>query len=521
MLTRLPRRAKAARTRADLSTHKELSDAMKSALFWGDIHNHNAVGYAKGSLERSFDIARSHLDFFAHTGHAQWHDMPKMPNDAHMKWVRGFEVMRRNWPKVAAMTRDAHQPGEFVTFLGYEWHSSFYGDYCIYYPGDEGELEYFDSSLALQTYCLREGCLAIPHHVGYKAGWRGFNWDHFDPRVSPVCEIFSEHGACERDRGLHPMIRHSNGGRDTASCIQAALRRGLRFGFAASTDDHLGYPGAYGEGLMAVFADELTRDALWRAIRERRTYAVTGDRIEIDFELNGRPMGSELPAAAAREIRFRVEGWDEISMVELIRNGRAIATFRPLAESPWDPWPGRAKLRVEWGWGPWADLNMARTADWDLTLRVDAARIRRGMTCFQSGPFEERKRNRVLSSAPQEWRWESYTSRRQAFEERATNAIVFELEGPADARVSLAAARPGECSIQRSLAELAAQSAVEFTGPFTSESVLAHRLAAPAEYVVEAEYVDERPDALPGDHYYLRVTQANGQMAWTSPVWVG
>ena len=47
-------------------------------LFWGDLHNHNAVGYAQGSLQRSIDLAREHLDFFAFTGHASWHDMPVM-----------------------------------------------------------------------------------------------------------------------------------------------------------------------------------------------------------------------------------------------------------------------------------------------------------------------------------------------------------------------------------------------------------------------------------------------------------
>ena len=42
----------------------------KHQLFWGDLHNHNAVGYAKGSLKRSIDLARAHLNFFAFTGHA-------------------------------------------------------------------------------------------------------------------------------------------------------------------------------------------------------------------------------------------------------------------------------------------------------------------------------------------------------------------------------------------------------------------------------------------------------------------
>jgi hypothetical protein len=53
----------------------------------------------------------------------------------------------------------------------------------------------------------------------------------------------------------------------------------------ASTDDHLGYPGAYGEGLAAVYADSLTRESIMEALRARRTYAVNGDRIRLDFKL--------------------------------------------------------------------------------------------------------------------------------------------------------------------------------------------------------------------------------------------
>ncbi|NLP11813.1 hypothetical protein GX408_15545, partial [bacterium] len=53
-------------------------------VFFGDLHNHNDVGYAKGSLQRAFDIACSYLDFFALTPHAQWHDMPLMEGDRHL-----------------------------------------------------------------------------------------------------------------------------------------------------------------------------------------------------------------------------------------------------------------------------------------------------------------------------------------------------------------------------------------------------------------------------------------------------
>jgi len=37
----------------------------KYQVYFGDLHNHSEVGYARGSLERAFEIAREHLDFFA------------------------------------------------------------------------------------------------------------------------------------------------------------------------------------------------------------------------------------------------------------------------------------------------------------------------------------------------------------------------------------------------------------------------------------------------------------------------
>jgi len=44
-------------------------------IYFGDLHNHNSVGYARGSLGRTFEIARNHLDFFAFTPHGYWHDI--------------------------------------------------------------------------------------------------------------------------------------------------------------------------------------------------------------------------------------------------------------------------------------------------------------------------------------------------------------------------------------------------------------------------------------------------------------
>ncbi len=489
-------------------------------IYWGDIHNHNAVGYAKGSLKRSFEIAREHLDFFAHAGHSQWPDMPRMPQDAHMHWVRGFKAMRRSWPDVKRLTRTWHDPGSFVTFLGWEFHSLAWGDYHILFPDDEGELRYFATLDGLKSYARSAEALLVPHHPGYPRLWRGQLWQHVDPELSPIAEIISEHGGSERDRGLHDYIRHSMGGRETASTWQYALDQGLRLGAVGSTDDHLGFPGAWGEGIAAVIAPELTREAIFDALRSRRCYAVSGDRIEIEFTLNGQPMGSEIPSAGVREIEVGVAGWDEISMVELVRNGEPIARAFGRQRPALDPWPGRARCRVRYGWGPWATLGMPRTCDWEIALATEGATIQKVVPAWQAGPYDENRRDVVLERTKRTCRWQSFTAREGAFAEDPTKRMYFDLEGPAEAKLKLTVEKPTSMTFERTLGELARESVTEFVGEFTTENVQIDRLVLPESYEASLQIEDEGSDEAT-DYYYVRVTQANGQMAWSSPIWVG
>ncbi len=490
-------------------------------LYFGDIHNHNAVGYAKGSLERSFDIAQEHLDFFAFTGHSQWPDMPTMPEDKHMKWVNGFEVHTRRWPDVREMTREANQPGRFATFLGYEWHSSACGDYCIIYPHDEGDLLFADSIEVLAEQVRLNGAVLIPHHAAYARNWRGIDWDRFPSSLCPVVEVFSEHGGCVDDRGLYPMIRHSNGGRTTTGTIQYALAKGLRFGLIASTDDHFGYPGAYGEGLAAVWATDLSRKAIWDAIKARRTYAVTGDRIILEFSLNGQPLGSELPYDSHRELSVRVEAMDEIDKVEILKNGRVVHREHVPTVLPGDVFEGgRAKLRIQWGWGPWAALDMTRTADWDGEIHITGGHLIKTTPCFQSGPFDEDRRDRLTDVNENGLRFTSFTSRQDAFGEDPTKGVILELEGQPATRVSVRCAKPSKFAVECTLGELMAHSVSQFTGAFTSESVLLHRLLVPQSYALEFAWFDEASDDSADDYYMVRCTQRNGHIAWSSPIWV-
>ncbi|MFC1636880.1 hypothetical protein ACFL5Z_18810 [Planctomycetota bacterium] len=74
-------------------------------------------------------------------------------------------------------------------------------------------------------------------------------------------------------------------------------------------------------------------------------------------------------------------------------------------------------------------------------------------------------------------------------------------------------------TVKKSLKQLAQSSDAAFTGPFTSESILLHRLAFAPNYCTEFDLVDERqPKGT--DWYYVRVVQSNGSVAWSSPIWI-
>jgi hypothetical protein len=494
-------------------------DAGRKKIFWGDIHNHCNVGYAKGSLERAYDIAESHLDFYCFTPHSQWHDKPV--DSTFDRFTDGFEVTRQQWDKVKRYANEFYRPGDFVSFIGYEWHSSTYGDVCIILPGQDGELVYLEDIRALQKLARQHNALLIPHHPAYRQGWRGQNWSVLGKvDVSPVVEIYSEHGNAESDRAPFRYVRHSMGGRHTLNTVQYLWGQGHQVGIVASTDDHLGYPGAYGEGLAAVYADTLTREAVMEAIRERRTYAVSKDRIELDFRLNGHWMGETLPAVSRREIFVKVKGQDVIDRVEVLRNNSVIHRVHPVDEdTDGSSWQNPVLCRIEFGWGPWDFFNLERVTDWEFEVNITGGKILSATPCFQSGPFDEERRNKITHLDEHQCSFISYTSRKQAYEERATNSIVLEILGSAETALELSLGRPVKMEYSKTLGDLAVSSDIVFTGAFPSESIMIHRLVFHEHYRASFVFTD-RHHAENTDWYYVRVTQSNGSLAWSSPVWI-
>ncbi len=488
-------------------------------ILYGDIHNHNAHGYGVGSIERSLDVARGHLDFFAFTGHSSWHDMPAMEGGRERHWINGFARLEQTWPRVQQVIADGNRDGAFCAFLGFEWHSSHWGDQCVVFPGDFRPIARPEDPAALRRFCVEEQALMIPHHLAYPAGRRGVNWEAFDEACTPVVEIYSEHGSGEDDRGPYPYFTHSMGGRETARTAAAGLAAGLRFGFVGSSDDHAGFPGAYGEGLMAALVTDFSRAGIFEAIRARRTYALTGDRIELDFRVEGAPMGATIEAGREVAVEFDVRGRDELDVVEVIQDGRIV--HRAHADEAFATeasYAGPLQLRLEWGWGPWGALALDRVCDWAMDLRVEDGRIARHFPCLQSMPFDERRRHRFERRGDDILAIRSYTARENAYRENPNQSVVLEIEGSAATRLDLAFTEPVAQRGVVSLGELARGSHNAFTGEFPSEGWQWHRLVPLAASSVRGHCTLQVPAGR--SHVYLRARQRNGHVAWGSPVFL-
>lgn len=492
-----------------------IKDGLK--LVYGDIHNHNAHGYGIGSIERSVDIARSHLDFFAFTGHSSWHDLGDYEGRA-AYFTEGFKRLKETWPRVQRVIADANRDSEFCSFLGFEWHSNFFGDHCVVFPEDFQPVFYSSKLSELRRFCTESSALMIPHHVAYPSGRRGANWGEFEESCTPVVEVFSWHGNSEDDRGPFPYLSGSPGGRQTSNTVQAALRRGLQFGFVGSSDNHSGFPGAYGEGLMAAWVRDLTRVEIFDAIRARRTYALTGDRMEIYFAVNEAILGSVISAGTELEIAYSVAGRDELDSIEVVMNGDVVHRNWPSLSAAAEADSSSFQIRLEWGWGPWRSIGTDRITDWEFVVSLTNGQILRAFPCFASGPFDEERRHRITQTGPRELSIRSFSSRRDAYAGNPNHSVVIELQAPEDTYIRVERNAPGKAYDEVSIAGLIEQSKNMHMGPLPAESYQLHRIVP--SHLSRLQDRVCLPTPAGSSYVYLRAKQRNGHMAWVSPVYV-
>lgn len=307
------------------ATHKQavrqsnplLVSSRPRRVLWADLQGHSSFSDGTGSPEAYHEYARdvAALDVIALTDHDH-HGLPALDEDP------------GRWQHIQDVTREYHDPGRFVTLLGFEWTSWIWGHRHVLYFGDRGPLlSNLDPATSTPggLWKALEGldAITIAHHPA--GGAQATDWDIVpDPSFEPAVEIVSVHGSSEAMESPRPIYRPQKG-----HFVRDALQKGYRLGFLGSTDGHDGHPGlahraAPSGGLTALLTGERSRAAVAAAIRRRATYATSGVRIYVEFSLGRSGMGSVVPTptpeSSASYVAY-VLGTAPLQYLELIKNG--------------------------------------------------------------------------------------------------------------------------------------------------------------------------------------------------------
>ena len=224
-----------------------------------------------------------------------------------------------------------------------------------------------------------------------------------------------------------------------------------------------------------------------------------------DLRLGPHLMGSEVEWSGPRPLRVHARGYTELARVDILRDGEVVHTVR--GEPVLAPGELRVDLRVEWG-------KADKSTRWDGRLTVTGGRL---LLPEFVGP-------EVVAMDAGAVRWEHTT---HSFGEpygAQRGGVEVSICGPADAMVYL------DCAGRAAgipLAELADRLA---GGPFAPDP----NPGLPGELVLQPAVgallglgtaragrgVRRRAPVPARAFYYARVFQVDGELAWSSPIWV-
>ena len=296
-------------------TSNPLRIAREAALlpFWCDLHGQSEETIGTNSAQELIEFARDRafLDAMSHQG-----------ND--------FQITTPFWQELNRLTAKYNRDGEFIAFPGYEWsgNTGLGGDRNVLFR-DEGR----------QIHRSHHALVADRSDVATDANTAA---DLFQAVKDEDCVVFAHIGGRYADIAISHDVRlersvevHSDWG-TFEWLLEDAFAQGYRVGVLANSDGHKGrhgasHPGAslfgaYG-GLSCLLARELTRDALFEALRTRHHYATTGARLLLDasatFERDVERFESDPALGAARSQRVRA-----LMMGDIARTGEDHALFR-------------------------------------------------------------------------------------------------------------------------------------------------------------------------------------------------
>jgi hypothetical protein len=475
--------------------------------YWADLHAQSGETIGMGTAEEYFHYARdkAFIDMVGHQG-----------ND--------FQITDGFWKELNELTARFDQPGKFVCLPGYEWsgNTGMGGDRNVFFR-DEGRtirrsshilVEGETSSEAVYTAdklfeaLSGENCRVIAHVGGRYADLK---YAH-DGRVERCVEVHSSWGTFE-------WILHD------------AFDKGYRVGVVCHSDDHKGRPGAttpgastFGAigGLSCYFMPELTRDALFEALRKRWHYGTTGTRLFLDIrgsfeqdvtgfsedpklgpaqELAVREamMGDIIrPKAVPMKLSVEVIGTAPLERVDVLHGTQVVQSARPFAAGDL----GR-RIRILWQGAEYR--GRGRETVWQGKLTVTGNRIARFAPVNFLNP--ERKVTEVTPGTS--LAWTSVTTGNLA-------GIDLWLDR---AEAGLLQIETNIVSGEVDLGQLA-DGRKDFDGGGLGRQLSVYRLPETdwsRRLTLEHDVTFKGGADLP---VYVRVTQADGHQAWSSPIYL-
>jgi len=303
-------------------------------VYWGDVHGHTSHSDGKGSLDDYFVHARdvSKLDFVIVTDHDFGNGKPT------------WRLPKETWRLTQIKADEYTVNGQFVAIAGYEWTSQpkywtdvkkgtpserlfngppkFYNHKNVYFPSRVEHIfsakdSAYKSPDLLAAAVLDAGGLVHNAHPNALPGAK----DQFDYKPSYYSVIRNTEIGSDALYGTEGK-KHELG---WEQAVRDFLNCGGKTGFVKGTDTHEGKPAAR----TAVFAKELTREAIFDALRHRRNYAVSNTRIILDFKINGHCMGEEIEIEGKPRIAVSVKGTNTIKELAVIRDGSILHSVSP------------------------------------------------------------------------------------------------------------------------------------------------------------------------------------------------
>jgi len=274
------------------------AEAQTLTRYWADLQGDN-TGF--GTAMQYFTFARDSvaLDVVAMT-------------------PQGTKLTDTQWNNLRAAAAATYAPGSFVPFSGYEWNSDTWGHKAVYYLTDDQP--FYKPNVAAsdhpsEFYALTLATNGIAHAAHPTLQNVTTNWNWHDPRVVLNAEIYSRWGQYE----THP----TNG-----KAVRDVWGRGFRLGALGTSDTHT-HPGIEG-GLTAIYATALTRESIADAMRAHRTYATSGARIGLEFNIGSATFGDIVNDVVGNAVvQTRIQATSPISRVEIRRNNTLVHSYAP------------------------------------------------------------------------------------------------------------------------------------------------------------------------------------------------